>query len=72
MCAEISKALNVLALGNLSLDELVDAGAQRISVGGSLTWTAVEAMAAAAGRIRDDGDFSSLARPTRIRDWLAS
>jgi hypothetical protein len=56
----------------LLLNELVDAGAQRDSVGGSLTWTAVEAMATAAGRIRDDGDISSLAGPTRIRDWLAS
>jgi 2-methylisocitrate lyase-like PEP mutase family enzyme len=69
--AGVSKPLNVLALGNLSRDELVGAGAQRISVGGSLTWTAVEAMAAAAGQIRDAGDFSSLARPTRVRDWLA-
>ena len=30
--------------------EIVDAGAQRISVGGALTWTAVNAFAAAATR----------------------
>ena len=33
----------------------------RISVGGALTWVAVDAMAAAAKRIRDEGDFSALA-----------
>jgi 2-methylisocitrate lyase-like PEP mutase family enzyme len=70
--AEIVRPLNVLALGNLSMSELVEAGAQRVSVGGALTWTAVEAMAAAAGRIRDEGDFSLLARPAQIRPWLAT
>jgi 2-methylisocitrate lyase-like PEP mutase family enzyme len=70
--AEVAKPFNVLAFGDLSMPELVEAGAQRVSVGGALTWTAVEAMAAAAGRIRDEGDFSSLARPTQIRRWLAT
>jgi hypothetical protein len=40
---------------------IVDAGGQRVSVGGALTWVAVNAMVAAAERMRDDGDFSSLA-----------
>jgi len=31
---------------------------------------AAEAMATAAERIRDQGDFSGLAAPTRIREWL--
>lgn len=36
--------------------------------GGSLAWSAVEALAATAERIRDEGDFS---RPDRIRAWIA-
>jgi hypothetical protein len=49
---------------------MIGAGAQRISVGGALTWTAVEAMASAAEQIRDHGDFSGLGSAARIRDWL--
>jgi 2-methylisocitrate lyase-like PEP mutase family enzyme len=71
VCAAVSKPVNVLAHPGLTLREIVDAGAQRISVGGALTWTAVEAMAHAAERIRDEGDFSELASGSRIRDWLA-
>ena len=42
---------------------MVEAGAQRVSVGGQLTWVATAALTAAAERLRD-GDFSVLsARP---------
>jgi 2-methylisocitrate lyase-like PEP mutase family enzyme len=67
----VGKPVNVLAYPTATVAELIDAGAQRISVGGSLTWTAVEAMASAAEQIRDQGDFSALASPSRIREWLA-
>ncbi|HSS04124.1 MAG TPA: isocitrate lyase/phosphoenolpyruvate mutase family protein [Solirubrobacterales bacterium] len=70
VCGAVSKPVNVLAHPGLSMAEIVDAGAQRISVGGSLAWAAVEAMASAAERIRDEGDFSGLAAPTRVREWL--
>jgi len=60
VCTAVSKPVNVLARPGLSMAEIFDAGAQRISVGGSLTWVAVSAMAAAATEIRDHGDFSSL------------
>jgi 2-methylisocitrate lyase-like PEP mutase family enzyme len=60
VCESVSRPVNVLALPGLSLAEIVDAGAQRVSVGGGLTWVAVDAMAAAATSIRD-GDLSSLA-----------
>jgi len=60
VCEAVSKPVNVLARPSLSMAEIVDAGAQRISVGGSLTWVAVSAMVAAATEIRDRGDFSSL------------
>jgi 2-methylisocitrate lyase-like PEP mutase family enzyme len=65
-----SKPLNVLAHPGLSMGEIVDAGAQRVSVGGALTWVAVGAMVSAAERIRDAGDFSVLAAPVRLDEWL--
>jgi len=66
----VSKPVNVLALAGMSVAEIVDAGGQRISVGGGLTWVAIRAMAAAAEQIRDGGDLSSLTGPGPIRDWL--
>lgn len=72
ICDAVSKPVNVLATPRfgLSLAELADLGAQRISVGGSLTWTAAGAALEAAERIRRDGDFSALGSPGRIRDFL--
>jgi 2-methylisocitrate lyase-like PEP mutase family enzyme len=71
VCDAVSKPLNVLARPGLSLSEIVEAGAQRVSVGGSLTWTAVNALADAATEIRDHGDFGSLGDGSRLREWLA-
>jgi 2-methylisocitrate lyase-like PEP mutase family enzyme len=71
VCDAVSRPVNVLALPSLSLAEIVEAGAQRVSVGGSLTWTAVNALANAAAEIRDHGDFSSLGDGSRLREWLA-
>lgn len=68
--AATSKPLNVLAGPGVSMAEIVEAGGQRISVGGRLAWTAVNAMATAAEKMRDEGDFSSLGDPTRIIGWL--
>jgi 2-methylisocitrate lyase-like PEP mutase family enzyme len=65
-----SKPLNVLAFGNLSMSEMTEAGGQRISVGGGLTWVAVGAMAAAAEDMRDHGDFSAQKTRVPIKDWL--
>ena len=70
VCDAVSKPVNVLARRDLSFAEIVEAGAQRVSVGGSLTWTAVNALAAAATEIRDRGDFSSLGDGSRLREWL--
>ncbi len=60
VCSAVSKPVNVLARPGLSLAKIVEAGAQRVSVGGGLTWVAVAAVARAAEAIRDDGDFSPL------------
>ena len=67
VCSAVSKPVNVLARPDLTMAEIVDAGAQRISVGGSLTWVAVNALAAAATEIRDHGDFSSLRATSPLR-----
>jgi 2-methylisocitrate lyase-like PEP mutase family enzyme len=71
VCDAVGRPVNVLAHKGLTRREIADAGATRISVGGALTWVAINAMAAAARQIRDDGDFSSLTGPGEIRDWLA-
>jgi 2-methylisocitrate lyase-like PEP mutase family enzyme len=66
----VTRPLNVLAHPGLSLREIAGAGGRRISVGGALTWVAAGALAAAAERIRDHGDFSSLRAPPELRRWL--
>jgi 2-methylisocitrate lyase-like PEP mutase family enzyme len=65
-----SKPLNVLALGNLSMGEMTEAGGQRISIGGGLTFVAAGAMAAAAEDMRDRGDFSAQKTRVPIKEWL--
>jgi 2-methylisocitrate lyase-like PEP mutase family enzyme len=62
--------VNVLAVAGLSTNEIFEAGAQRISVGGSLTWVAAKALADAAIAMRDDGDLSPLAARLPLGDWL--
>jgi 2-methylisocitrate lyase-like PEP mutase family enzyme len=68
ICDAVAKPVNVLAHKGLTLAEITAAGGQRISVGGALTWVAVGALAAAAERIRDDGDFSGLGLPNRVTE----
>ena len=71
VCDSVSRPVNVLAFGDLSFAEIAGAGAQRISVGGGLTWVAAAAFADAARAIREHGDFSSLGVRVPLRDWLA-
>jgi 2-methylisocitrate lyase-like PEP mutase family enzyme len=70
VCDAVSKPVNVLALPGLTLDEIAGAGAQRISVGGGLTWVAVRAFADAAAAIRD-GDLSVLGARVPLGEWFA-
>jgi 2-methylisocitrate lyase-like PEP mutase family enzyme len=70
VCDSVSKPVNVLAVRGLSFSQIVEAGAQRVSVGGGLTWVAVAAMAAAAEAIRDSGDFSALAARVPLEEWF--
>jgi 2-methylisocitrate lyase-like PEP mutase family enzyme len=70
VCEATELPINVLAFRGLEMAEIVEAGAQRVSVGGGLAFTAIEAMASAAEAMRDRGDFSSLAGMARIKGWL--
>jgi 2-methylisocitrate lyase-like PEP mutase family enzyme len=64
VCSAASKPVNVLAHPGLTMAEVVEAGAQRVSVGGALTWVAIGALVEAAEKVRA-GDFSDLRGPPR-------
>jgi 2-methylisocitrate lyase-like PEP mutase family enzyme len=70
VCEAVSKPVNVLARPGLSMSEIVEAGGQRVSVGGGLAFVGVAAMVEAAEQIRDTGDFSSLGVRLRLTEWL--
>jgi len=70
VCSAVARPVNVLAHRGLTFTEIVNAGAQRVSVGGALTWVAVGAFARAAEAIRDRGDFSVLDQSLPLGDWL--
>jgi 2-methylisocitrate lyase-like PEP mutase family enzyme len=72
ICEATSKPVNVIARPKLSFAEVVEAGAQRVSVGSSLAFVALAAMAEAAEAIRDDGDFGPITFSPRLVDWLAA
>lgn len=69
VCRAVPRPVNVLALPGMSVAEITAAGAQRISVGGGLTWTAAEALAEAARRLRE-GDLSGLSSSVHVQEWL--
>jgi 2-methylisocitrate lyase-like PEP mutase family enzyme len=71
VCGAVSKPVNVLAVPSLTAAEIIGAGAQRISFGGSLTWVSVNAAAEAVTAIRDHGDFSAFGKSPPVRDWFA-
>jgi 2-methylisocitrate lyase-like PEP mutase family enzyme len=70
VCQALSSPVNVLALPGMSLADIVDAGARRVSVGGGFTWVAVRAMVDAARAVGEAGDFSSLAAKLPLDKWL--
>jgi 2-methylisocitrate lyase-like PEP mutase family enzyme len=70
VCTSVSKPVNVLASPDLRVADIVEAGAQRVSVGGGLTWVAVKAMADAASAIRDEGKLSALDVRVPLAEWF--
>ena len=72
ICQATSKPVNVIARPKLSFAEVVEAGAQRVSVGSSLAFVAIAAMAEAAEAIRDEGDFGPITFSPKLGDWLSA
>jgi 2-methylisocitrate lyase-like PEP mutase family enzyme len=70
VCSSVDKPVNVLAHAGLSIPEIYEAGAQRVSVGGALTWAAIHAFTDAAEALRD-GDTSKLRGSRRFAEWLS-
>ena len=64
------KPLNVLGRPDLSMSEMVEAGAHRVSVGSWLSWVGTAAWVDAAESIRDEGDFSKLDVRVHPDEWL--
>jgi 2-methylisocitrate lyase-like PEP mutase family enzyme len=71
ICDAVTKPVNVLAVRGLTVADITDAGALRISVGGALTWVAVDAFASAAQAIRDGGDLSVLGARPPLQEWFS-
>jgi 2-methylisocitrate lyase-like PEP mutase family enzyme len=67
VCEAVSRPVNVLGHPKLGLKEIVEAGAQRVSVGGSLAFVAYGAMSAAAAQLLEGGDLSVLRPQARLR-----
>jgi 2-methylisocitrate lyase-like PEP mutase family enzyme len=70
VCEAVTRPVNVLARPDLTVAAIAEAGGRRISVGGGLTWVAVNAMVAAVQHISDTGDLSVLKVPIRVADLL--
>jgi 2-methylisocitrate lyase-like PEP mutase family enzyme len=70
ICEAVSLPVNVLARPALSFEDITLAGAQRISLGGALTWTAASAAARAADAVAERGDFSLLGPAPPLEEWL--
>jgi 2-methylisocitrate lyase-like PEP mutase family enzyme len=70
VCEATTKPVNAHSHPRLSFADVTGAGAQRISVGASLAFVAVAAMAEAAEAIRDDGDFGQTRLTPKLAEWL--
>ena len=70
VCDAVGKPVNVLAVPGMKASEVFAAGAQRISVGGQLTWLAAAAAGNAVASLLETGDFDVLkSKPPGI-GWL--
>lgn len=71
VCSAVSRPVNVLGFPGFTIGEIFEAGAQRVSVGGGLTWVAVAAMADAVTTLLATGDFSPLEVEVPLDRWFA-
>lgn len=58
VCSSVSRPVNVLARPGLTFAAVTAAGAQRVSVGGALTWVAARALREAAQTLAETGEFA--------------
>jgi 2-methylisocitrate lyase-like PEP mutase family enzyme len=72
VCQATTTPVNVHSLPKLSFADMARAGAQRVSVGASLAFVAVAAMAEAAEAIRDDGNFEATRMTPKLGEWLSA
>ena len=70
MCGSVDRPVNVLGRPGLTFEEIVGAGAQRVSLGGSLTWVALRAFTDAATAIAQRQDLSVLDAKAPPAEWL--
>ena len=70
VCEAVGKPVNVIAFPGMKAADVFAAGAQRISVGGQLTWLAAAAAGEAAAALLADGDFDVLTAKPRGIGWL--
>jgi 2-methylisocitrate lyase-like PEP mutase family enzyme len=70
ICSAVGRPVNVLGHAGFDLAEIFAAGAQRVSVGGALTWVGVAAAAEAAQALRD-GDLSVLTGRVPLNEWFS-
>jgi 2-methylisocitrate lyase-like PEP mutase family enzyme len=71
VCSAVSRPVNVLGFPGFTIGEIFEAGAQRVSVGGGMTWVAVAAMADAVTTLLETGDFSPLDVEVPLDRWFA-
>jgi 2-methylisocitrate lyase-like PEP mutase family enzyme len=71
VCGATSKPVNVLAFPGITVGELAEAGAKRISVGSWLCMVALDAFAKAAEQMRDQGSFEALNVRVPLKEWLS-
>ena len=71
VCSAVSRPVNVLGFPGFTIAEIFEAGAQRVSVGGGLTWVAVAAMADAVTTLLETGDLSPLDVEVPLDRWFA-
>ncbi len=57
VCSAVSRPVNVLAWRDFTVQQLADAGARRVSLGGALCFAAVSAFIRAAREVREQGSF---------------
>jgi 2-methylisocitrate lyase-like PEP mutase family enzyme len=71
VCSAVSRPVNVLGFPGFTIAEIFEAGAQRVSVGGGLTWVAVAALAESVTSLLGTGDLSTLDVEVPLDRWFA-